>query len=223
MQNETTFIEELSKSTSIREKINDIYAPTMRDLRKLFTNAFSEEGSDFTTLKDMLYYQGGWPTENTPPRMENLFKKVRIIAKYSTFLAIEHEFDQYCKQFGVVVTPMGNPEDHLECSGFEDSTKFNTEWNEIFAGNPPPTKKEILQKLLKCAMDTQGEICECADQIKLDHGEKVENECRMSQGIFSKSVNLKVKKDKGGDIDDQVQAALEQHIIAEEALNLVNE
>jgi hypothetical protein len=223
MLNEDTFVEELKKSTPIREQIANIHAPTLRTLRSLFTNAFSMEGKEFTLLKDMLYYKGGWPTEETPPRMETLFSKVAVIAKYCTFLEIEDEFDIYCKQFGIVVTPMGDPTDYLEVSGFEDTSKFNTQWNEIFAGDPPITKKEILEKLLECGLKTQKEICELADKIKLEHGTKVELSCKMAKGTFSKAVNLKLRKDQGRDIDDQVQNALEQHIIAEEALNIVNE
>ena len=44
----------------------------------------------------------------------------------------------------------------------------------------------------------------------------------MAKGTFSKTVNLRYRKDGGKDIDDKVQDLLEQHLIAEEALEIVN-
>lgn len=222
MQNTNVFMDEIEKCLPIREEINNDLSNEMKDLRRLFINAFSAEGKEFTFLKDSLYYQAGIPKENSPARLDSLFKKVGVITKWLTFLGLEDEYDQYCKQYGIVVHPLLTVST-LNDNGFEDKTEFKILWQDVFGtADYPTTKKEILQQLVDRGLELQSTICEEADKIKIDHAEVVEEVCSVPRAVFVKSVNNFLKKRRDvKNIDDKIQEQIEKSLLATEALTMV--
>jgi hypothetical protein len=222
MQNSQTFMEEVEQCLPIRDTINSELNSEMRDLRKLFVNAFSAEAKEFTFLKNSLYYKAGIPNETSPARLDTLFQKVGVITKWLTFLGLEDEYDQYCKQYGFVVHPLFTSST-LNDNGFEDRTEFKLLWQDIFGtADHPTTKKEILQKLVDQALELQCTICQEADKIKIDHAEIVEDVCQVPKAVFVKTVNNLLKKRKAmKNIEDKINEQIEKSLLATEALTIV--
>jgi hypothetical protein len=222
MQNSQTFMEEVENCLPIRDTLNSELSGEMRDLRRLFVNAFSVEAKEFTFLKDSLYYKGGYPSENSPARLDTLFQKVGVITKWLSFLGLEDEYDKYCKQYGFVVHPLLT-NTALSDNGFEDRSDFKILWQDVFGtANHPSTKKEILQELVDRGLQLQGTICQEADKIKIDHAEIVEEICQVPKNVFVKTVNNMLKKRKGAkNIEDRLNEQIEKSLVTTEALTIV--
>ena len=74
---------EFEEALSIRKNLNTVLWKDYNKLQKVFTKIFNEEDKGvLKKISDMNYYQGGYPTENSKPKIEVLFRDVAAIVKY---------------------------------------------------------------------------------------------------------------------------------------------
>jgi len=70
MRNDTKFIDYLNDAVLIRKELNEVHHKKMGKYALSFEYLTGEFRQSFKWVKDMLYYKGGWPSENTPPKLQ---------------------------------------------------------------------------------------------------------------------------------------------------------
>ena len=165
----------------------------------------------------MIYYKGGYPSETSPPRLEEFLDRFIALYRYFTFLGKIDEIKDYLKQAGI--------ESSLESNMVVDAAVIVDEdvenlWGQAFPGEDIgdyQTYGDFLDKLLDRSLALQEDICHMADSIKIDTAEKVAEECKIKKPYFVKAVNAMAKQlvaadaEKKKEIGDKVQDDAENH------------
>jgi hypothetical protein len=179
----------------------------MNKVYELFRSYFVTAGkNDFQIIKDMCYYKGGWPSEHTPPRLESLVKRMAIVAKYYKYLGKEEELKMYCEKYGVTIESNFSDSD-IELSESIETIDDDTMelWEQVFANDPIiRNRKEAFSKMLDEAMEIQGAICAEADEIKINHGRVIEEECGIKKNNFVNAVSIQSRLLNQANVDKAV-------------------
>lgn len=146
-------VKNIKESAKIRYNLNENLHRQANKIRNKFKQIFNFEPRYFTKLKDLHYYRGGWPSENTPPRIETFSKNIIEMIHLYEFLG-DDELKNILMEGGIEIKVHGNDE------------KFK---------NNSLNKEQMLSalnNLLLAAIEVQGEICREADKIKIENYEE---------------------------------------------------
>jgi len=211
MKNEKVFEENVQDGSLVRYEINEDHAPILGALGQLFQNLFGRQSKEFRYAKDIKYYLGGWPSEDTPPRAQSLANRIADAHSVLSYIGEADELVGYLADRGLRLEPIkaSYHEDELLAEADWEldekrSKKVKKLWKELFDVSIPTDKVEILTKMMDAACTKQKIICDLADQIKIDMGEKVKEECEIKVGDFTRTVNFKYQVDKGKDITEKL-------------------
>lgn len=197
MENLEIYEKKLDESAKIRLELNDVYRNKMSELVAMFNYIFPDDKKEiYKLLKDMLYYQGGYPSENTPPKLDILLERFVNVYRFYKFLGID-KIDNYLSSFGINIqyTPIDDGE-------IEPNKSFQDAWDYLFPNKKILTsKREILKHILDKGMELQSEICKKSDTIKITIAKQIEKECKIKKPHFVKAVNLKYKEIKSKDLN----------------------
>lgn len=195
------FNKKLIESTKIRTELNDVLNLKMSYLAKIFNIFFEEHAGSFKFLKDMMYYQGGYPNETSPPRLDVVIDRFAIAYRYFKFLGIEKSIDSYLQQYSMKIVI-----DEISDSDIKFDNKsadlFEFVFNDLAL---PKTKKELLKLLLDEGQILQKDICEKADIIKLNHAEEVKEACKIEKADYVRAVNINYKRNKEKPIEKTLE------------------
>lgn len=209
MKNKEQFLTVVEKCAYVRQNINDVHHKYMSGLREIYANAFDRDAREFTYAKDILYYKGGWPSENTPARALTLAKHIHQAHLILSFIGEERELMMYLKKFGLELKVINEDAYYGNFAANADWMKHSDRrdivmklWGELdieenLSGNP----KELLKTLMMKAMERQKIICDQADLIKINAAELIEQHCGVKKKDFLKAVQLKAKTLKEKAID----------------------
>jgi hypothetical protein len=70
------------------------------------------------------------------------------------------------------------------------------------------------------ACDKQKTICGLADQIKIEKGEEIKDECDVKVGHFVRAVNLEYRVQKGTDITKAMQGIMDEAVNSIDSIQL---
>lgn len=199
----------LNEGARVRDEIDTIYRPQYDAVKKLFADVFEANGftgKDIKHLADLIYYTGGYPSENSPPRVEVFGDLVASALKLG-----EHSGHDVLKRYlaskGVQVT--------FSTIALRDVsiTPERKTLLESCAVSYPPEKttvstRDLLQDLIERTQKLQSEICSLADEVKIELAEKAEKEHEIKKGNFVRAVKIKaisLSKDR-----DKMMEALEK-------------
>lgn len=197
MENLEIYEKKLDESAKIRLELNDVYRNKMTELTAIFSYIFPEDKKEvYKLLKDMMFYQGGYPKENTPPKLDSLLEKFVNVYKFYKFLEID-VIDTYLSNFGITIQC-----EIIEDEDIEPNKQFQDAWDYLFPNKKMPTsKREILKSILDRGMELQAEICKKNDAIKITIAQEVEKVCKIKKPHFIKAVSLKYKEMKDKDVN----------------------
>jgi hypothetical protein len=212
MENIDYFKKEVEEGSLIRYEINEDHAPILSKLSKIYKGFFNRDPGEFRYAKDMWYYKGGWPSPNTPPRAKNLAKHIATSMMILHYIGKDNELNEYLKEYGFKIEFIDETKFYNEGLLLEIDWKLDNKrkklvednWKDLFGTPVPSDPKELLSNMMNLACNKQKVICELADQIKIDKGQKVEEECKVKVGDYTRAVNLKYKLQKGNDITPQI-------------------
>ena len=137
----------LVKSAQIRLDLNDNLHKEAYNIRKEFKDIFKSDPKTFAELKDLKYYRGRYPTENTPPRIDTLCNKVANLLQLSEYVG-DTELKDMMTSRGITIT-------------IQEPKIFNPELSYEEA-------RDAFDWLMGRALENQKEICNQADLIKID-------------------------------------------------------
>lgn len=197
IKNTDTYADLISGAVENRKQINETLALRMKNLRDAFSNLFGVNKNKFTLLKDMLYYQGGWPTDDSEAKLHDAFMNFSFILKFYTYLGKEDEIKKYCKKFGMTVEIDKRKIENLQKVKLD--RLCSEDWYKCFGKTPMPRKTiDYVNKIFEEAMIVQKEICERADSIKIYAAKKAEIMCSVKEKNFINAVNVSYKSSKVG-------------------------
>jgi len=201
-----TYEDYILNAAEIRRDLDEVIHPMMRGLKKAFSILFQEanlRGGDFKRLSDMKYYQGGWPSPNTPPRESNLASQVAALIKLENLAGTE-TFAKFLSQEGIKVSVESTVGDNIQLNRDEAEdlekalSSAGLNHTMCFEGTSA-TRSKILPILIEKAQHLQKEICEQSDLITVDAAEHVESAFKIKKGNFIKAVNLMATKLRKGE------------------------
>jgi hypothetical protein len=203
MDNKIFYKEELEKCAKIRHEINEEHWKDMDDLKCLFKQIFEErDDNDYILIKNLRYYQGGYPSENTPSRLHSMLDKFIKAILYYYFLGNTDASD-YLKAAGIEIK-VSKPIDNLKIDVKKLPAWFQEKWSDQIKEDIPDNTKEFFDVLLTQGEQVQSIICNLADEIKVNEAPKVEEQCKVKKPHFINSVNMKYKKMMKRKIDKDI-------------------
>jgi hypothetical protein len=200
---EKTYPDVVDECAQTRVDLDTILHPTFSALKKAFVVLFGDHGwskSDFKLLADMIYYQGGYPTPDSPAKEFALASKVGKILLMQDFIG-RNDFRKYLEDQGITITINDNLMDgpFLASLSPEDEKEFTEALKEGGVDETIDHKSDMLGILLTRAHALQAEICQDADTIKIDAAELVETQFKIKKGNFVKAVGLAAVKMRRGE------------------------
>lgn len=201
------YTEIVERCGKIRHTINQELYGRMKKLSKLFQAIWGEEHSTFKLVNDSLYYQGGWPSESTPPRLHSHLDKVGKLFKYYEAMGLEDEINAYLKdKYGLEVS---RTEEYKPVTDRCMSPSVAMElMMELFPGEYREAMErpmtDMMFSLFSEGMDLQREICGLADRIKIMEAREVKEKFDIEKDHFVTAVSIKAKEIKGTAIDRSV-------------------
>ena len=208
--NTEKYLEDVKAAADIRVEIDEDLHSRYKAMKGLFEEIFGLEGSAFKQAVDMVYYAGGYPSENSPAKIDVLVDNVLAIAKI--FHATERLHILY-KKFEDRGMKLILNEVILE-KPVAFTTKQQVAWKFITAAEFPETNIALLKKIMDEALILQAEICEKADRIKITMAEKVEDEHQIRKPNFVKAVRFEALNMKKGEeeMKEKLQAFKDKNI-----------
>ena len=193
IKNVKIYQEKLDESIEIRKEINEELWTEMKSLSKSFFETTGCTNKEFISVKNHLYYKGGYPNENSRARLENTVENFVSLCRILDFLGRTDDLNEYLKTYGLKI--------------------------EIL--NPMKKDKLIINaanKIMNKALELQAIICEKADIIKITNAQEIDEQCEIIKNHFIKEVNLNVKKQKGSKTEG-IDEKFDKEIISAEKIN----
>lgn len=194
---QTEYLKAVKVCSKVRHRINVIFMPQMKRLAKLYSLTFGVAPRRFNVVKDAMYFQGGWPCETTPAKLQELCFNFGEVCMAYAYLDRLDEVNVYLEEFGFSVDFTDN---HYETSTYIKDNSNNVEefyeiWNYTFKDEKvPKTNVEIAKKLLDTAVELQATICGESDTINVVAGTAVERKYGISVPCFSQTVRKEALK-----------------------------
>lgn len=196
MENIDVFKRTVQECTDIRRDLNENWWKKMRTLSNIFKLMFERESNnEFKFLNDLFYYQGGYPTPNTPPKMQSLVESFATMLKFFTYSGNEDAFKHYLEAYGINAEII-NTDECLKNDKIANFNKVRVRYETLFNEPMPMNKKDLFNKMISMGQSLQHTICVLADLIKLDAADKIKTECNISKQNFINAISINVTKSK---------------------------
>ena len=196
MEDQKTFKEVVDKSSKIRQDLNENWHSKMSVLASVFETITGTDRKTFLTIKDMEYYQGGYPSPESPPKIEALMDRFILVYKWYVFIGKESRISKYFESHGLEISVKGADIENIKVN--IDSLKPKVKSKFLAMAGPesklPTNKKAFVLLLLAKGCELQATICDMANQIKIDNFEVVKEKCDVSKPNFITSVQLSYEK-----------------------------
>jgi hypothetical protein len=182
--------------SELRVTINeDLYKNGMNIVADLAENMM--EKKQFHLIHRMNYYQGGYPSENSPPKLHVVLDAFINVIKFYDLLGKHDEVSDYLRENHITYELSEHSKNLPISFDAEQKAAAQAQWSKLF-----PTEKledfdkpkEFLEKLLGKSHEIQALICAAADTIKINHADKIKEKCSIKKGYFLKAVNTRAKK-----------------------------
>lgn len=207
MKNETFYKKKVQEASETKYDISEQHSPVMRNISKMFKMVYGENPKKFNTVKNMLFYTGGYPTPNTPAKLDVLIEQFVATYKYLAILNKHHDIARKLLNNGIHIEINSNVlhDGTLNISP-KQFKKFIKSYKRVFGDvELPKTQHELLNMMIDKALNEQRIINEMNDQIKVIDAEQVQQECEVEKPYFMKAVSLKYKTLKNKPIEDDIK------------------
>lgn len=202
-----SYVDLVSENAETRLHLDSVLHRRYGRMKKIFETIFPFKGKFLKLAVDLKYYQGGYPSETSPPRSEALADHVASCLHVLELLG-EDQFKQLLAQRGIQVTVQSNPI-YAEPLGSDAREIVGTEWVEAeLPGQPGRDRLAILKTLFETGLTLQREICQEADTIKIDGANAAKDRFKIEKPNFIKAVRLGAMQRRRG--LEKMQAQLQK-------------
>ena len=141
----------------------------------------------FKQINDLIYYQGGYPSENSPAKIDELIDDVAATFEFFELMNND-QFVKGLSSHGLKIEWISKKPTSYNKPNIE---KLAEETGFIVESGDFSTPEKAFMTLINHGQELQGEICAHADIIKLTKAAEVQAECNVKKNHFVKSVKLK--------------------------------
>ena len=194
-QIDETFSEFITEAASYEDVLTLQHRPRLANARNAFQYQFNCDPKFFNLLKDLQYYTGGYPSDDSPPKIDVLVEKIAAVAAWYHALGKLDELNEALeKQCGMVISPTPNVLDPTAAPS-QQPERAEKYLNKIDPSGDWAQKApgELAQFILDEGCEAQRDICYNADQIKITIGEQVEAQYDMKPSRFRDVVRVQSK------------------------------
>jgi hypothetical protein len=216
--------EEFNRAIDIRQRINNVFWKEYSHLGKVFGALFNEDEHALKKVSDMNYYRGGYPGENSPPKLETLMKHVGVVAKYYDTIGRLDELNSTLRPYGFIIEQTGgdvhiDPRRLDELNLTRPTIKAKEKVMAKYGAIPLNSAEETINWFLDKTHSLQGVICMAADEIKITIFEEVEPKLEsVDKSGFVQAVNLSAARKTKVDNNKDAAAIIEKSLDRSEVL-----
>jgi len=190
----------LMKSGDIRKNLNVVLHKKAGTLQEAAGQMMNIDKKWFRMMKDFQYYRGGYPSENSPARIDAFVDNIANIAILSDIVGYTELTDKLAAlDIHLTVGPKAK---------MQPGTWKNTKSLDSITNEPPRTmagKISQFWKWMKEACELQSEICKKADVIKITHADAVEKQMSMQKSDYRDCVDFQWKHEANRKIDTSLE------------------
>lgn len=202
IKNKEIYEDKLQKSSETRWTLNEEYHPIMKKLSTMFKLVFSEKPKIFKFVKDAIYYKGGYPKPDSPPRLDVFVENFAKLYLYYDRLGLSNEINEKLRAHGINANMVSEQDNFPFDMSSDQFSEFSKLWKEVFNETAIPVESNtIFRTLIEEGVSLQSTICQLADTIKIDDANEVEENCEIKRPHYVKAVNLKYKTLKNKPLD----------------------
>lgn len=209
------FEQEFEEAVEIRKNINGVLRKTYNDMSLVFSALFQCDKSDLKKISDANYYKGGYPSENSPPKISTFIRNAGITAKYFHEIGRLDEINSYMRVYGFELTPVADELRYTK--NFKSDKKIDKAIDFLKSHYGFEIKNEasdMIEWFLERTENLQREICESSDEIKDVLYPQVEVKSDVSKSGFIGAVNAKanldIKREKNKDISSNLDKIMDK-------------
>ena len=215
MKNKEFFVKKIQEGSEIRKELNNVHHKRMNDITKIFSIVFNKDPNEFIYAKNILYYKGGFPSETTLPRAETLANNIANAYIILSYIGMSKELDHYLNKRGITISFNSNftyvnyfktiISDPDQNSKLKKALKL---WKKLFNIPFEYEPQKIIRTLMNEACEEQKIICALADEIKIEKGTEVKNECEiMDVSNYTNLVNFQYTFNEGRNLSKKIKKA----------------
>ena len=215
----TDISEYIKESSEIRYDINENLHSKARTCKKIFAGLFNRKSNVFTRIKDLEYYKGGYPKEDSPSKIDSLVDTISELLIMLDYLGKDELITRF-EEKGITIKIQDSVKE-IESQITADS---NIELDSYLVANEFEKEKlkredrqRIINELLGMNLKVQKQICEKADIIKLEHAPSAESLVGINSRDYRDCVNFAYKKLKNSKIEkplDDYKAGVDSKLFA---------
>lgn len=190
--------EEFEEAVEIRKELNTVHHKDFAKLGKVFGALFGVNNNTLKLLSDMNYYRGGYPGENSPPKLDALFDKAGTVIRFYEAVGRLDEINEVLAKYGFEVTKKNHQKIEASRAALEETPAMtratNLAYERGFVWSDDIS--EMIEWFLNHTENLQGTICEMADNIKIELFSRVESKIdgAIDKSGFNTAVNTVAKK-----------------------------
>lgn len=164
--------DEFDEAVGIRKELNSVHWKEYERLSTVFAVLFNESKSTLKFISDLNYYQGGYPSETSPPRINSIFEKVGTAARFYDVRGKLDEINLILSSHGFELVRT-NPDTSIVTMSdkrIDDDKKAIKAYEELgmVDSDVQGMPDQVIEKFLERTMELQRTICQMADSIKID-------------------------------------------------------
>lgn len=228
MQEKEFLLEKTNDSVNSKVELLNNHYPQLNKLKKLFKLVFNLNGSIFKKLNDLFYFKGGYPKEESKPKIQTMLDDIGNVFCLLEMLDKSNMMNSYLKDhYGLNIIRETNVLNLNDQEIYDKNRKkVDKLWKETFLEEfPNGTNKEILHDLISYGQKIQKVICDVSDKINIKDVEEVIEKCDVDKKNYLSVVDLKTKYILKGDDSslNKVQQINEDNEKFNEVVNIVFE
>lgn len=214
-----SYAELLEDSAVTKMEVDDVHKPRMSGLKKIFKTAFGAKPKAFKFANDMIYFKGGYPKADSPPKAAKVFGALADYVFMLEAAGQKDKIDGYLRSIGLEVNRIGTYPNPYDTPLIANGGKLQAAWDAQFQGQQlPQTGGALLKKLFDEGQEVQCAICELSDEVKLINAAEAEADHGITKGPFMKAVGVRLAEMKKGDGAEKLQKIDENIEMLEKAL-----
>ena len=195
MENKELFVTNLEECANERFKIEEGVKENVKQLKKLFKKLTNFGGKYFNMLSNFAYYQGGYPNEDSKPKIIDFMDQLGVAFSVYSLTGKEATFNDYLSTtYGIKIIEIEEGEIASRLNKAVNDTEISETYQRYTLQNDKPNDVAgYLKGIIRESTNLQSQICDANDLVtaKATNTEEV---CKIQKSNFMKSVALKVKQ-----------------------------
>ena len=197
----------INKSSELKYELTEVLNKESTRFANIFTGMMNIKPAIFNKIRDLKYYRGGYPSENTPAKSIALVDNIAPLLITLEYFG-DDELKNLFEERGITIT-FNDAKDLVEA---EITAQTNNDFESYRVANDitksqlkQEDRTRIFKELLERSMKTQEKICGANDILNLEHAPAAESLMNLKKRDFFDCVKFACKKLKNAKIEKAIE------------------